>query len=363
MRNETVTGPARIQEGEGGFSLTEVMIALTITLIVSGAVYGLLASSQNAFRREPAVADRQAQMRNAMLAISTDLLDAGNGMSPSTQIFSLGLNGAGPAGSSGPGNSDYLGMISNNRNCPSMTVSGAQNNGANINILENPPACWNLAPGVGALFYVSGPGGPATVPSLPAQPGGLLYGIQRGGVGHINFPHGQSPYNPPASSLCPTTGTGGDCVTMSIVQYVYYAIANDTDGTPCLWRSGSGGLDPTTGLAVAPGPAAPGTQVPAWTLIARGIDDLRVNYEAGTPPVFANQPPAIVANNWTTVVRSVSVLLEGETTGQANLTGQSNPTSSGGTGKIAVRGQLQSNVTPRAAMVWLAHASPAPLWN
>jgi len=43
---------------EKGFSLIELMIAMTVTLIVSGAIYGLLTAGSNAFRREPEIADR-----------------------------------------------------------------------------------------------------------------------------------------------------------------------------------------------------------------------------------------------------------------------------------------------------------------
>jgi len=44
---------------EDGFSLVELMVAMTVTLIVSAAIYGLLTSGSNAFRRE-ARAGREA---------------------------------------------------------------------------------------------------------------------------------------------------------------------------------------------------------------------------------------------------------------------------------------------------------------
>ena len=62
---------------ERGFSLVELMVAMTVTLIVSGAIYGLLTSGSNAFRREPELADRQQNIRVAMDLISRDVYNAG----------------------------------------------------------------------------------------------------------------------------------------------------------------------------------------------------------------------------------------------------------------------------------------------
>ena len=62
---------------QSGFSLVELMVAMTVTLIVSGAIYGLLASGGNAFRREPEVADRQQNIRLAMDLITRDVYTAG----------------------------------------------------------------------------------------------------------------------------------------------------------------------------------------------------------------------------------------------------------------------------------------------
>jgi len=60
-----------------GFSLVELMVAMTVTLIVSGAMYGRLTSGSNAFRREPEIADRQQNIRAAMDLIARDVFSAG----------------------------------------------------------------------------------------------------------------------------------------------------------------------------------------------------------------------------------------------------------------------------------------------
>ena len=93
---EPKPSPREAPRPESGFSLVELMVALVVTLIVSGAVYGLLTSGQSAFRKEPAMADRQANIRAAMDMIVSDLRGAGVGMPPFTRVFTPGLDG--PAG-------------------------------------------------------------------------------------------------------------------------------------------------------------------------------------------------------------------------------------------------------------------------
>ena len=98
---------------ERGFSMVELMVAMTITLIVSGAIYGLLTSGSTAFRREPELADRQQNIRVAMDLISRDVYNAGASLPTYSQVFTRvdaaggpctgaeGLNGCGPEGTLG----------------------------------------------------------------------------------------------------------------------------------------------------------------------------------------------------------------------------------------------------------------------
>ena len=72
---------------ERGFSLVELIVAMTVTLIVSSAIYGLLASGGNAFRREPEVADRQQNIRAAMDLVARDVFGAGAAMPTFAQVF------------------------------------------------------------------------------------------------------------------------------------------------------------------------------------------------------------------------------------------------------------------------------------
>ena len=87
---------------ESGFSLIELLVAMVITLIVSGAIFGLMTAGQNAFRREPELAERQQNIRLAMDLITRDIANAGSGLPPLSQVFTTGLSGFGPERPFGP---------------------------------------------------------------------------------------------------------------------------------------------------------------------------------------------------------------------------------------------------------------------
>lgn len=75
-------------ESERGFSLIEVLISIVVTLIVMGAVFGLLTRGQRSFQREPEVADLQQSARTALDLVSRDILQGGAGLPPEFPAFS-----------------------------------------------------------------------------------------------------------------------------------------------------------------------------------------------------------------------------------------------------------------------------------
>ena len=124
-----------------GFSLVELMVAMTVTLIVSGAIYGLLTSGSNAFRREPEIADRQQNIRAAMDLIARDVFSAGAALPTFGQVFTradpdgtclAALNGCGAAGAMGAPaaagrggdaeETDVLEILAADEQCPMMSV-------------------------------------------------------------------------------------------------------------------------------------------------------------------------------------------------------------------------------------------------
>src|SRR3989304_3240826 len=69
---------------------------MAITLIVMGAVFGLLPRGQRSCQREPEVADLQQSARAAHDPVTRDILQAGAGLPPEFPAFSR-INGAGNA--------------------------------------------------------------------------------------------------------------------------------------------------------------------------------------------------------------------------------------------------------------------------
>ena len=82
----------KVRSGQAGFSLVELMVAMVVTLIVSGAIYGLLAKGQSSMRREPELSDRQQNIRVAMDLIQRDVSTAGIGIPAFVQVFSRSLD-------------------------------------------------------------------------------------------------------------------------------------------------------------------------------------------------------------------------------------------------------------------------------
>jgi hypothetical protein len=66
-------------KSESGFSLTELLLAALITLIVVGAAFSLAAPAQRMFQTQPEASDMQQRLRVAVDTLRRDLLMAGAG--------------------------------------------------------------------------------------------------------------------------------------------------------------------------------------------------------------------------------------------------------------------------------------------
>jgi prepilin-type N-terminal cleavage/methylation domain-containing protein len=366
-----------------GFSLIELMFALVITLIVSGAIYGLMGSGQTAFRREPEVSDRQQNIRVAMDLIQRDIETAGMGMGAFVQAFanqerddkgdptgpplndegkdfpSVIYNGTGQF-------SDFLEILGNDGYCPS--AHACRTDGVNVFFKQEIPKCYQFP----ALVYVGSESDPTKYGMKFAEsrsqgagsgscndPGGG----GKGGGGpdpansHLNFPPGKSYLNPPGGFCGNEAGNNLSCQLVINAQVFRYEIAADpADGVPCLWRSTLGSVNGANQTVHAPDPP--------FQMVARGIEDLQVEYLNGQGLGWQPSPGAVACAaapcsvaEYNTIVRQVRVTLSARTIA-TKLAGESKSDQG-----QALRGQLTSVITPRAALTGLKGASPTPLWQ
>jgi prepilin-type N-terminal cleavage/methylation domain-containing protein len=361
--------------GQAGFSMIELLVAMVMTLIVSGAIFGLLTGGQNAFRREPELTDRQQNIRIAMDLIKRDVAGAGAGMVPFVQAFTNVADGAGgyPTGyTTGVINgnpTDILEVLTTTGGCPSVTLPAAPaatdatwSSGAN----ENLPSCFpdNTAPN--AFFYL----GSAAV----TDRGAYAVRMGRGDVAATVAPFqvvlaGAASLNPTggtSAGFCDVigapTGVSPACTLLFPIDVVRYQIAADPDDAtiPALWRSRTGQFS-NAGNNIG-GPTGGGN----WEVVARGIEDMQVEYfRNGT---WANQTAGVVfcdapcsapaAADYNRLVQQVRVTLSARSTGRGRIQGAR--TSAGA--PTAIRGQLQAVITPRAALTTLTLNTGTPGW-
>jgi type II secretory pathway pseudopilin PulG len=337
-----------------GFSLVELTIAMLVTLIISGAIFGLLSGGKTAFRREPELSDRQQNIRVAMDLIQKDIGTAGMAMSDFVQAFTRGdgplgtpappLNGLGPMGPDGVA-SDFLQIFGNTGECPEAKAE-EDVSGVVVRMMEVFPNCYKLP---GLVMLVGKP------PADPLYSVGVACprGMGGGGCGAVacaNFPPGQAPmYNLP----------GGDGIPepldiMLPVQIVRYEIRVDTEGTPNLWRSPNGDVE-----ALGGGEACGGGDGidDGWQLVARGVEDLQVQYTMANGDVL-DTPAEVLEPNYGTLVREVRVSLTARSEA-SNLAGARDGANDP---DAKVRGGMMSVTAPRAALFVLSKA-PTPLWR
>lgn len=318
---------------QGGFTLVELLVAMAITLIVSGAIFGLLQGGQSAFRREPELTDRQQNIRLAMSLIERDLHRAGAKMALYTQVFANALDGQGPLGLAG--NSDLLEVRGNDDECPDLPVVGVA--GTVVSVMTRVSDCYPIATRTPVLL--SFPGG-ATKWGLAqvahTSPDTLTFGSPQ--------PAGSQILG--SGDLIPAPSRVG---LFNVVRYQIATAPGDT--VTSLYRSPTGGVRMGDGTLVD----APDT-TGGWQLVARGIEDLQVRYEvrvryplAGPPTsTWQDTPGAVVVNDPDTVVRRVEVMLSARALANA-LQGQTANANLG----AAVRGQLVTRVAPRASLLAL----------
>ncbi len=363
---------------QSGFSLIELMVAITVTLVVSGAIYGLLSGGQSAFRREPELTDRQQNARVALNLIMRDIANAGSGMPKFIQTFSQNLNNC-----------------TNSTTCPVDTgritrpdvpaevpdeLEMLTNSGAK----ENEPACHTAGQGnstqvttvrntgssvgdnqIVLLFTTSGQWTIRNVVSTNSNnsSAGNCDGGPQANHSNLNFNSGNNDItglNKP-SGVCEPNGWGtivnnGACEVeqVSFATVVRYRVRVDASGVPVLQRWSSDNSNLLSGSNNTFGGNL------TYQTIARGIEDLQVQYtqaatQAGvSSTAWQDGAPAVANNNYNTLINQVRVTLIARAEGR-KLQGQKTSAS----GRTNVRGTLTSVGTPRATLVNLNSAPAA----
>jgi prepilin-type N-terminal cleavage/methylation domain-containing protein len=388
-----------------GFSMIELMVAMVVTLVVSGAIFGLLTAGGNAFRREPEVADRQQNIRIAMDSIMRDIANGGSGMPLVSQVFTHTdtplaasnptgsgapyLNGQGAQGVMGPAgqalrgapptgiqadgsdSTDVLEIVNGDETCPVYHVCTTPLNGSAGTINT-----WEIVPASGCMLAP----GTVNTPGLVLLSDNVLFTIQPatlnangtvcGAATAINGSMALGaalPEWPSAGNTQLSTAANGRLLFGAhIVRYMIAPGLDPLDTSPSLWRSDSGRYTSAGVPSVAPAAGAAN-----WQLIARGIEDLQVEYMNGTN-LWSNNPGVVTvcgtnapagpctAASYTSVVRRVRVTLSARALAP-RLQGETAPAA--GAAPNAVRGQFVSVGTPRAAVLGLQSSTVSPTSN
>ena len=399
---------------ESGFSFIEMIVAVAITLVISGAVYGLIAGGNNAFRREPELAERQQNVRMAMDLIMRDVQSTGTGLPAFIQAFSRGLDSCSAAGTSPAGTT---------RNCPlgGSTGYAAGVTGAlpdDLELIGNPGNFDGEATchyGGGAASQVRMVNGGTTIGQntviLVIMADGTYAVVNANDVDRTNKtaagqcvsgePHTQISFNSgnndpsglnKAGGLCApdavgTSSSSSGCLPVMAAQgeVVRYGIRRDSDQIPSLYRFSTGSL----------GQIPP---VTTWQLVAKGIEDMQVQYRSLDPVTlqpatnWTNEPPAVAGCDPTNpaanccdpgcimpscqqpagcvqptnagmarLVTEVRVTLTARSEAQ-NIQGATTSVAGG----TRIRGSLTQTITPRATLFALSRrplTSGGPAWR
>ena len=357
---------------ERGFSLVELIVAMAITMLIMGSVYGLLAGSQNAFRREPELAERQQNIRMAMDIIMRDIANAASGLPTFVQVFTPGLDACAlcPMGPDGV-RTDEIEVLTNSESRDTepicRTIGNPLGNGANVRLVRNvtiPPN--DLRPDTKVILFTAN--GQWTLRNLitatantaaafdctaAVAPGNHTFVslLQAGDGSGLNT----------AAQACEPNGWGNttvpcELVGMSFANIVRYRIRDDiTDPlrpVPMLERWSSD----------APGSVVANNRV-GFQVLARGIENLQVQYlradgDPNDPLAWSDNAPVVTAANSATLTTQVRVILAARSEAQ-NIAGGT----TSATGGDRIRGTLISSASPRATLMNMTLEGALPRWR
>jgi prepilin-type N-terminal cleavage/methylation domain-containing protein len=231
---------------ERGFSLIELLIAMVVTLIVSGAVLMLLVQANRSFQTQPEMTERQQNIRVAMDLIMRDVANAGAGLPQQVQVFTAGLDGRDPPAPDGESR-DRLEMLTNETGRDPLP--GCATVGATVPILPM---------NVGVTL-------PASVLVLQRDAAGVTTAF--GGPFKVNTVTNGAAACGTVLALNGVPPAGATSQVMFVSRVLYY-IAPDPDdpAMPVLWRQVGGAVPGAVDPKVFP------------QQVARGIENMQVTY-------------------------------------------------------------------------------------
>jgi len=347
-----------------GFTLIELLIAMVMTLIIGGAIVSMLIGGETMFKVQPEVSDMQQNGRAALDMIMRDVASAGSGVPPTMQVFTRAdtdgtlLDGMGPMAPSGQ-NTDELEILYDDSGLGALTICGIPGvSSTNIRlasastpIVENQLVTIIMADGSWTVRQVTNKGvmssddcgnGSETTQSCTTQ----CQGHEGRDHEQLTFNSGgpAGDYNPTGNSrICQPspsglgTDPGAGCspeylVMNDIIRYRIQLI----DGVPYLQRRS----------------LMEGNE---WRSVARGIEDLQVEYRASAAGSSLLDSPVLVARNadntlnWGTLTTEVQVSLSARSE-MPNVKGAVHP--------VDVNGDPVTNAPARLRATFVSHAAP-----
>jgi hypothetical protein len=294
-----------------------VLLAVAVTLIIMGSVFGLLTGGQDSFGRENEVADMQMSTRAGLDMMSRDLTMAGFRTPPASAILWNDGGGIQP---------DEVTLVYADPNVPISKplqcgtagvgggggACGTIGQSATLNIdvatLDPAPSVPESAYSQGMVLSAietedcNGDGQVGIVPFQVTDPPTVTYA---NGQPTLNVNH--NPGNL-ATELNPPGGFNGevreDCAVVGMFRVITYRVSPPPPvGNPTLERR-----DLTEG--------------PAWLTVAHNIENLQVRYGIGTGDALLDAPMATPLDDPLTWINRVNITLTGRSESR-NLKGAS----------------------------------------
>ncbi|HWQ35865.1 MAG TPA: prepilin-type N-terminal cleavage/methylation domain-containing protein [Blastocatellia bacterium] len=282
-----------------GFSLVELMVATTLTVGLTGAVFFMFNKNLDSSQVERANTDLQQNFRAAMDLISRDIQAAGAGM---PQF--LGPLAGQDGGTDGNGNPlpDEILILYGNPNFPSLTVNGPVSSSTASFVAQTPAggSAPTFTNGKNYVLYTVSQAGAIVSDSTDAAEFSVFTLNSQSAVsgGTQLTPKATPNVTTPAWSNISNFPSSPTLRVVELDELIHYRL---NTATSTLQRSRNGG---------------------AWVDVARGITDLQFQYRmepvdtSVSPPTFTQtlvSQPGTAANNNRALIRSVLITLTGQT--------------------------------------------------